>query len=117
LTHDEEYLLREMAMRCRTTCYRDRIQQVFLLRSARNPFEYVRIRRMVMDARASWKVEEQLRQRNWGSKVSRRPQRGNHHDSWAIREAYMRCKGDYMDHLRYAHKVQKRFGKFPAYAR
>jgi len=30
-------------------------------------------------------------QRYWGSKVSRRPARGNHHDSWSIRERYVRC--------------------------
>ncbi len=32
-----------------------------------------------------------LWQREWGTKVSRRPARGNHHDSWSIRERYMRC--------------------------
>ena len=29
---------------------------------------------------------ETLLQRKWQTKVSRRPQRGRHHDSWAIRE-------------------------------
>jgi hypothetical protein len=27
----------------------------------------------------------------WGASVSKRPGRGNHHDSWAIREGYVRC--------------------------
>ena len=30
-------------------------------------------------------------QRYWGMEVSRRPHRGNHHDSWAAREQYVRC--------------------------
>lgn len=28
-------------------------------------------------------------QRQWQTRVSRRPQRGNHHDSWSNREKYM----------------------------
>jgi len=32
-----------------------------------------------------------LRQADWRTKVSRRPQRGKHHDSWDIREKYARC--------------------------
>lgn len=31
-----------------------------------------------------------LTQREWQTKVSRRPARGRHHDSWAIREQYVR---------------------------
>ncbi len=30
-------------------------------------------------------------QRDWQTKVSRRPARGRHHDSWSIRERYVRC--------------------------
>lgn len=30
-----------------------------------------------------------LRQRDWQTKVSRRPARGRHHDSWTIRERYV----------------------------
>lgn len=30
-------------------------------------------------------------QREWGASVSKRPGRGNHHDSWTIREGYVRC--------------------------
>ena len=32
-----------------------------------------------------------LSQIDWRTKVSRRPQRGRHHDSWSIREKYARC--------------------------
>jgi hypothetical protein len=96
--------MREMARRACTTHYRDRIQQGILLRSARNEFEKIQIRRMILNARAAWKIYEQHQQRNWGSKVSRRPQRGNHHDSWATREAYVRCHGDYSDYIHYSKK-------------
>ena len=44
-------------------------------------------------------------QREWGSKVSKRPSRGNHHDSWATRESYVRCSGRYPDYIEYAHGV------------
>ena len=46
-------------------------------------------------------------QREWGSKVSRRVARGNHHDSWSIREGYVRCAGAgrYANYLDYAHSV------------
>ena len=30
--------------------------------------------------------------------MSKRPSRGNHHDSWATREAYVRCSGSYRDY-------------------
>ena len=35
---------------------------------------------------------ETVNQRKWQANVSRRPQRGNHHDSWAIREKYVTGK-------------------------
>ena len=41
-------------------------------------------------------------QREWGTKVSKRPSRGNHHDSWATRESYVRCSGRYTDYIEYA---------------
>lgn len=47
-------------------------------------------------------------QREWGSKVSNRPGRGNHHDSWAMRESYVRCHGSYSDYLAYAHEALTR---------
>ena len=40
-------------------------------------------------------------QRYWGTKVSRRPHRGNHHDSWAAREQYVRCDGTIRHRERY----------------
>lgn len=107
MTYGEEFLIREMAQRACTTHVRDRIQQSILLRSAKNEYEKIRIRRIIMDARARWRTRQQLWQREWGSKVSRRPQRGNHHDSWATREAYVRCHGDYSDYIGFSKKFWK----------
>ena len=41
--------------------------------------------------RADKQRMDTLMQTNWRTKVSRRPQRGRHHDSWSIREKYARC--------------------------
>lgn len=51
------------------------------------------VMRLIMDRRRWWLEERTRSQRRWQSKVSRRPQRGRHHDSWAIREKYVRCTG------------------------
>jgi|11BtaG_2_1085332.scaffolds.fasta_scaffold07401_5 hypothetical protein len=51
-----------------------------------------------------------LWQRKWGTRVSSRPGRGNHHDSWATREAYVRCSGSHRDYLEYA---QTRLAEHP----
>jgi hypothetical protein len=39
-------------------------------------------------ARLAWHTDTQ---REWQASVSRRPARGRHHDSWSIREKYVRC--------------------------
>ena len=47
--------------------------------------------KVVSQARArhrTWTIETQ---RKWQASVSRRPARGKHHDSWEIRERYVRC--------------------------
>jgi hypothetical protein len=41
--------------------------------------------------RESWMRDLIIRQRTWGTKISRRPQRGRNHDSWKTREMYVRC--------------------------
>ncbi len=43
------------------------------------------------ERRADWVRWQVLTQRKWQTSVSRRPQRGRHHDSWSIRERYVRC--------------------------
>ena len=34
-------------------------------------------------------------QQHWGARVSRRPLRGNHYDSWGMREKYVTCRSEY----------------------
>jgi len=63
---------------------------IVVLRSARTPQEKEAVTRLVLDKRRKYKEWVTIEQRHWQSKVSRRPQRGNHHDSWSIREKYIR---------------------------
>lgn len=46
---------------------------------------------LILARRRYFLTEATLRQRRWQASVSRRPQRGRHHDSWAMREKYVRC--------------------------
>lgn len=45
----------------------------------------------ILDRRRARLNYNTVLQRNWQAKVSRRPQRGKHHDSWALREKYVRA--------------------------
>ena len=47
---------------------------------------------MVLAKRADWLVWLTLAQRDWQTKVSRRPSKAKHHDSIAIREKYVRAQ-------------------------
>lgn len=86
-------------------------QNALALRLAKHEGCYPEVLAAVLDARRQNLRGMILIQRDWGTKVSRRPQRGNHHDSWAMREAYVRADGtSYAVHLPYAHSVQERFG-------
>lgn len=50
-------------------------------------------------------------QRRWATRISRRPQRSRNHDSWAIREHYVRADAiDYAHHLGYGHAVRAEHG-------
>lgn len=51
------------------------------------------VRRQVMAKRAEHRRWLTVTQRRWQANVSRRPARGRHHDSWSIRERYVRCNG------------------------
>lgn len=64
------------------------------LRIARQygPEVEARVLAAILHARREWLKWKTLTQRKWQTNVSRRPQRGNHHDSWEIRERYVRCK-------------------------
>ena len=50
-------------------------------------------KRMIIDARAVWKVRQILTQRRW-QQLTRRSSRAVHHDSIELREKYVRtCQG------------------------
>lgn len=76
----------------------DRAKQALLIRAARDPEERAFTVRAILAARADWRAWLTRCQRDWQSKVSRRPARGAHHDSWAIRESYVRggSSADYL---------------------
>lgn len=61
----------------------------------------------VRAARADWRRKVTLTQRNWQSRGSRRAQRNNHHDSWAIRENYVRQGNGYRDYYSLGHALIK----------
>jgi hypothetical protein len=65
----------------------------FALRLAKSlsPDVYANVLAHAVHGRAEWRKYLLLSQRKWQTNVSHRPQRGNHHDSWAIRERYVRC--------------------------
>ena len=64
---------------------------------------YAYATQVALVARKSTLQRDTLWQRQWGTKVSKRIGRGNHHDSWSIREGYVRCSGHYADYLEFAH--------------
>lgn len=46
---------------------------------------------VILARRAKHRQDTAMRQYEWRTKVSRRPLRGRHHDSWSIREKYCRA--------------------------
>lgn len=70
----------------------DRKTTAFALRLAKaySPQMYALVLDTALTRRAEWRTRQVLNQRSWQSKVSRRPARGRHHDSWQIREKYVR---------------------------
>jgi hypothetical protein len=98
MTSDEIYLMKELASDKCTTHYRDRKYQAMMLRSAKTPQDRDIIMCIIMDARERYRNWVTVVQREWQSKISRRPQRTKHHDSWALRESYVRG-GKWTDYL------------------
>ena len=70
--------------------------------------------RAAMERRDRWRVQLGEWQRKWQSRVSRRPQRDAHHDSWGIREKYVRCTASYpcreFEFIRFGEMVRARLG-------
>lgn len=71
----------------------DRKSTAYALRLARleGLDVYEQVLAHALAERAQWRALLGKWQREWQSRTSRRPQRGRHHDSWAIRERYVRC--------------------------
>lgn len=59
----------------------------YLLRQCNDP----ELIQAVLAKRAKYRTWVTIKQREWQTKVSKRPQRGRHHDSHPIRERYVRC--------------------------
>lgn len=60
-------------------------QQALLIRMFGEP-----AKQLILELRAQNRQQRMNIQWKWQHGVSRRPQRGNHHDSWQMREQYMR---------------------------
>ena len=68
-------------------------------------------RKMLLERRAEQRARVAAYQQRWQHKVPRRPQRGNHHDSWAIRESYVRGGGSYIAYYATGHDlIHRRVG-------
>jgi Zn ribbon nucleic-acid-binding protein len=77
----------------RTNGLTDNKRNVLVMRMAKdmNPDTYGEVMKVVLAARREWLTWLTVKQREWQTKTSRRPARGRHHDSWSIREKYVRC--------------------------
>jgi hypothetical protein len=68
----------------------DRLMIGMLLREARRTDQHAEVQAAIMQSRKASLRWMTLTQRHWQTSVSRRPQCGPHHDSWAAREKYVR---------------------------
>ena len=68
-----------------------RIVAGIALAEARRRGTLADVQRVALDYRRANLNRTTTLQRQWQTKVSRRPQRGRHHDSWTIREGYVRA--------------------------
>ena len=91
LENNNTFRLMVQLTSCATNTPRDLVMQAMILREARRRGDYQWALSEIMAKRAVFKLDIQRTQSAWAMKVSRRPQRGNHHDSWAAREKYVRC--------------------------
>lgn len=87
----EVYTLMEM---CKATNNPASLKSTaYALRLAKQEGCYDEILAHAKSVRHAWLIWLTLTQRSWMTKVSRRPDRGVHHDSWAIREKYTTLRG------------------------
>jgi ribonuclease HI len=54
------------------------------------PEVYAEVLNAALVRRQEWRTWQVRAQRKWQTNTSRRPARGRHHDSWSIREKYVR---------------------------
>ena len=83
------YVMREF-MTGATNTGVDLRRTALCLRLARQMGIYDQVLPMVLAKRAEFRTWQALVQRKWQTSTSRRPARGRHHDSWQIRESYVR---------------------------
>ena len=75
----------------KTFCGADRRRNAMVLRLAKLDGTYCEVAQIIMRYHRRRLDETTMLQRDWQTKVSRRPSRGRHHDSWSIREKYVTC--------------------------
>lgn len=67
-------------------------------RYGKDSSEYIQ-KREELRALIKWSFDFAIKaQTDWRTKCSKRIQRNNHHDSWAIRERYVRGRGSWSDY-------------------
>jgi hypothetical protein len=77
----------------RTNAMVDNKRNVLVLQIAKEMdyATYTVVLDLILQARREHLTTLTLWQRKWQTNTSRRPARGRHHDSWSIREKYVRC--------------------------
>lgn len=85
------YTIDRMAWECRARNPYDDQRAVALIRWAESEGLRGVAVTAIVAARAQHKLWYVRTQRSWQTRESRRPSRGRHHDSWSIREKYVRC--------------------------
>lgn len=91
MTPVEEFALENLVLGS-TPSPVDNVRAVMALSWARHHNCYREVQAMILRKRREHRTWVTLVQREWQTKVSRRPSRGRHHDSWSIREGYVRCR-------------------------
>lgn len=92
MTETEKAAIQHIAASSCTRNPRDLAVQAMLIRSARTRTERMYIQAAIMYHREGWLNWLTKTQRDWQTKVSRRPSRARHHDSIQIRERYVRVQ-------------------------
>jgi len=84
----------------------DRQRALIAFQACQTPHEMQLVKAAYLHKRFAWIDGIAVNQRKWQVSVSKNPKKGNHHDSWALREQYMRCHGSYRDYMAYAQEVR-----------